>query len=193
MTTTVIKHHSDANDYLKKISIRSIKDVRALDVDLMLVLVNGDRIIINNGALDAMGSPDMALQFADGQLPLARVFQQIDQIDVSPEANLTVSSKEITRYNKNNTRTNRAREEEEEEGDKPVVADTGDRDPSAAADTRGSEGNTERPNYSSIKAPDHQKQITDAEINSQHEKNWGVQWPIAAGALALLAAAPPPP
>lgn len=26
MTTTVIKHHSDANDYLKKISIRSIKD-----------------------------------------------------------------------------------------------------------------------------------------------------------------------
>ncbi len=57
MTTTVIKHHSDANDYLKKISIRSIKDVRALDVDLMLVLVNGDRIIINNGALDAMGSP----------------------------------------------------------------------------------------------------------------------------------------
>ena len=137
MTTTVIKHHSEANEQLKKISIRSIKDVRALDVDLMLVLVNGDRIIINNGALDAMGSPDMALQFADGQLPLARVFQQIDQIDVSPEANLTVSSKEITRYNKNNTRTNKAREEEEEEGDKPVVVESGERDPSAAADKGG--------------------------------------------------------
>ncbi|PLY59104.1 hypothetical protein HBH1_02595 [Herbaspirillum sp. BH-1] len=47
--------------------------------------------------------------------------------------------------------------------------------------TRGNEGNTERPNYSTIKAPDNQKQITDAEINSQHEKNWGVQWPIAEG------------
>ncbi|TDY86635.1 UNVERIFIED_ORG: hypothetical protein DFO49_4551 [Herbaspirillum seropedicae] len=50
MTVTVLKL-SDADAYLKNISIRSIKDVRALDVDLMLVLVNGDRIIISSGAV----------------------------------------------------------------------------------------------------------------------------------------------
>ncbi|WP_343649479.1 hypothetical protein [Herbaspirillum sp.] len=85
MTITVLKQ-SEADAYLKNISIKAIKDVRALDVDLMLVLVNGDRIIINNGAVNALSSPEMALHFVDGQLPLASVFQQIDKIDVSPEA-----------------------------------------------------------------------------------------------------------
>ena len=46
MTITVLKL-SDADAYLKNISIKTIKDVRALDVDLMLILMNGDRIIIN--------------------------------------------------------------------------------------------------------------------------------------------------
>ncbi|MDR9839328.1 cell wall anchor protein [Herbaspirillum huttiense] len=188
MTVTVLKL-SDADAYLKNISIRSIKDVRALDVDLMLVLVNGDRIIISSGAVSAMSAPESSLQFADGQLPLASVFQQIDKIDVSPEANLTVSSKEITRYNQNNARNKKARKNEEEDSDKPVVVEDGERDPSAAAETSGSSGNTERPNFSPTRSPDNQSQIADAEINSQHEKNWGVQWPIAAGALALLAAA----
>lgn len=188
MTVTVLKL-SDADAYLKNISIRSIKDVRALDVDLMLVLVNGDRIIISSGAVSAMSAPESSLQFADGQLPLASVFQQIDKIDVSPEANLTVSSKEITRYNQNNARNKKARKNDEEDSDKPVVVEDGERDPSAAAETSGSSGNTERPNFSPTRSPDNQSQIADAEINSQHEKNWGVQWPIAAGALALLAAA----
>lgn len=188
MTVTVLKL-SDADAYLKNISIKSIKDVRALDVDLMLVLVNGDRIIISSGAVSAMSAPESSLQFADGQLPLASVFQQIDKIDVSPEANLTVSSKEITRYNQNNARNKKARKNDEEDSDKPVVVEDGERDPSAAAETSGSSGNTERPNFSPTRSPDNQSQIADAEINSQHEKNWGVQWPIAAGALALLAAA----
>ncbi|MCO4859118.1 hypothetical protein MKD49_21685 [Herbaspirillum sp. WGmk3] len=188
MTVTVLKL-SDADAYLKNISIKSIKDVRALDVDLMLVLVNGDRIIISSGAVSAMSAPESSLQFADGQLPLASVFQQIDKIDVSPEANLTVSSKEITRYNQNNARNKKARKNDEEDSDKPVVVEDGERDPSAAAETSGSSGNTERPNFSPTRSPDNQSQIADAEINSQHERNWGVQWPIAAGALALLAAA----
>ncbi|MBG7621984.1 hypothetical protein I5R65_21140 [Herbaspirillum sp. AP02] len=154
MTTTVLKHHSDAGTYLKKISI---KDERALDVDLMLILVNGDRTIINNGAIDAMGSPEMALQFSDGQLTLASVFQQKDKIDLSPGANLTVRPKAITRYNKNNTRNKKACEDEEEDGDKPVLVEPGEPDPSAAPDTRGCDGNTEQPSFSPIKAADHQK------------------------------------
>ncbi len=188
MTITVLKL-SDADAYLKNISIKTIKDVRALDVDLLLVLVNGDRIIINNGAVNALSSPDSSLQFADGKLPFSTMFQQIEKIDVSPEANLTVSSKEITRYNQNNAKNKKARKEEEEDGDKPVLVEPGEREPSAATESHGSSGNTEQPNFTPTKAPDHQSQIADAEINSQHEKNWGVQWPLAAGALALLAAA----
>ncbi|WP_017451203.1 hypothetical protein [Herbaspirillum rubrisubalbicans] len=188
MTITVLKL-SDADAYLKNISIKTIKDVRALDVDLLLVLVNGDRIIINNGAVNALSSPDSSLQFADGKLPFSTMFQQIEKIDVSPEANLTVSSKEITRYNQNNAKNKKARKEEEEDGDKPVVVEPGERKPSAATESHGSSGNTEQPNFTPTKAPDHQSQIADAEINSQHDKNWGVQWPLAAGALALLAAA----
>ncbi|WP_044528466.1 hypothetical protein [Herbaspirillum sp. B65] len=188
MTITVLKL-SDADAYLKNISIKTIKDVRALDVDLLLVLVNGDRIIINNGAVNALSSPDSSLQFADGKLPFSTMFQQIEKIDVSPEANLTVSSKEITRYNQNNAKNKKARKEEEEDGDKPVVVEPGEREPSAATESHGNSGNTEQPNFTPTKAPDHQSQIADAEINSQHDKNWGVQWPLAAGALALLAAA----
>jgi glutamate 5-kinase len=115
MTVTVLKL-SDADTYLKNISIKNIKDVRALDVDLMLVLRNGDSIIISNGAVSAMSAPESSLQFADGKLPLASVFQQIEKIDVSPEANLTVSSKEITRYNQNNARNKKARKDDEEAG-----------------------------------------------------------------------------
>lgn len=183
MTVTVLKL-SDADTYLKNISIKNIKDVRALDVDLMLVLRNGDSIIISNGAVSAMSAPESSLQFADGKLPLASVFQQIDKIDVSPEANLTVSSKEITRYNQNNARNKKARKDDEEAADKPVVIDDGEHDPRAAAQTSGSGGNTEQTNFTPTKSPDNQSQIADAEINSQQEKNWGVQWPIAAGAQA---------
>lgn len=189
MNTTVLKF-SESDAFLKSISIKTIKDVRALDVDLLLILVNGDRIIISNGAMQALNAPDMALQFSDGQLPLARVFQQIERIEVSPEANLTVSSKEITRYNQNNARVKK-HQKEDEDGDKPVILEEGERDPSAASATTGIGGNTDQPNFSPMRAADHQQQIADAEVNSDKEKdkNWGVQWPIAAGALALLAAA----
>ncbi|MET3434112.1 hypothetical protein ABIC71_003619 [Herbaspirillum seropedicae] len=88
MTTTVLKL-SESSAFLKAISLKSIKDVRALDVDLLLVLTNGDQILISGGAMHALNSPDMALQFSDGQLPLARVFEQIERINVSPEATLT--------------------------------------------------------------------------------------------------------
>ncbi len=187
MTTTVLKL-SEAAEFLKKISIRAIQDVRALDVDLLFVFANGERIIISGGAMQALNAPDTQLQFADGQLPLGRVFQQIDQINVSPEANLTVSSKEITRYNQNNTKADKVRKQEEE-SDKPIIAEEAEKAPRAALATSGDAGNTAIPEFSPVKSPDNQQQLSDVEINSRHEKNWGVQWPVAAGVLALLAAA----
>lgn len=187
MTTTVLKL-SEAAQFFMKVSIRSIKDVRALDVDLLIVLANGERIILSGGAMQALSAPDTQLHFADGQLQLGRMFQQIDQINVSPEANLTVSSKEITRYNQNNVKTDKARTQEDE-ADKPIIVEEGEKAPQAAVATSGVAGNTATPEFSPIKSPDSQQQLADVEVNSQHEKNWGVQWPIAAGALALLAAA----
>lgn len=189
MNTKTLKL-SESEAFLKSISIRTIKDVRALDLDLLLVLNNGDRIIITGGAMHALNAPEMALQFADGQLPLARMFEQIERIDVSPEANLTVSSKEITRYNQNNARVRKSKTEDED-GDKPIVLDKGERNPAASSDSNGVGGNSEDFNFAPVRAADHQKQLADAEINSNKEsdKNWGVQWPIAACALALLAAA----
>jgi hypothetical protein len=185
MTTTVLKL-SEAVEFLKKQSIRSIKDVRALDVDLLFVLASGERIILSGAAMQALSAPETMLQFADGQVALGRVFQQIDQINVSPEANLTVSSKEITRYNLNNTKTDKAKQQDEE-SDKPVVMEEGEKEAEAAQLTSGVAGNTTAPDFSPVKSPDSQQQMADVEINSQHEKNWGVQWPLAAGALALLA------
>lgn len=187
MTTTVLKL-SESSAFLKAISLKSIKDVRALDVDLLLVLINGDQILISGGAMHALNSPDMALQFSDGQLPLARVFEQIERINVSPEANLTVSSKEITRYNQNNIRKKKARQQDEE-GDKPIISPDDEKDPVAASETNGSGGNTNSTDYSPIRSTDNRKQLAEAEISSEKDKSWGVQWPIAAGALALLAAA----
>ncbi|MET3073337.1 hypothetical protein [Herbaspirillum seropedicae] len=187
MTTTVLKL-SESSAFLKTISLKSIKDVRALDVDLLLVLTNGDQILISGGAMHALNSPDMALQFSDGQLPLARVFEQIERINVSPEANLTVSSKEITRYNQNNARKKKARQQDEE-GDKPIISPDDEKDPVAATETNGTGGNTNSTDYSPIRSTDNRKQLAEAEISSEKEKSWGVQWPIAAGVLAVLAAA----
>ncbi|WP_244216358.1 cell wall anchor protein [Herbaspirillum rubrisubalbicans] len=187
MTTTVLKL-SEVTAYLKKFSIRSIKDVRALDVDLLVVFASGERIIISGGAMQALSAPETLLHFADGQLQLGRMFQQIDQINVSAEANLTVSSKEITRYNQNNVKTDKAKTQEDE-ADKPIIVEHGEKTPQAAVATSGVAGNTSTPEFTPVKSPDNQQQLAEVEINSQHEKNWGVQWPIAAGALALLAAA----
>jgi len=66
MNTTVLKL-SESDAFLRNISIRTIKDVRALDVDLLLILTNGDRIVISSGAMQALNAPDMTLQFSDGQ------------------------------------------------------------------------------------------------------------------------------
>ena len=95
MNTTVLKL-SESDAFLRNISIRTIKDVRALDVDLLLILVNGDRIVISSGAMQALNAPDMTLQFSDGQLPLARVFEQIERINVSPEATASDSGRSTT-------------------------------------------------------------------------------------------------
>jgi len=120
---------------LQKLSLRQVKDVRAIDVDLLIELSNGDRVIVSGGAVMALTQPDLVLQFADGALPIQRLFQQIEQITLSPEANLTVSSREITRYNKNNARLDKAIKKEEEAESKPVVNQPAEQTPQEGRST----------------------------------------------------------
>lgn len=177
----------EAAQYLKQISIKQIKDVRTLDIDLLIVLQNGDRIILSGGAVQALNTPDAPLPFADGQLKLGQLFQQVDQVNLSPEANLTVSSKEITRYNANNAKVNKAKKTMDEEGDKPVVAELGDQDPKAVTLSQGKVGgNSDEINYSTMRTAENQKQVAEVEVNSKLEKDWSVMWPVATGVLALL-------
>jgi len=190
MTTTTLTTR-DAANALKKISIKSIKDIRALDVDLLLELTNGDRIIISGGAVAALATPDLQMEFVEGALSLGHLFQQIDQIQLSPEANLTVASKGITRYNQNNAKVAKSadQQEEEEGGDKLVVTNPGENEPSAATSTHAGMGNASESEFPSIKVPDSQKEIASIEANSAKEESWSKVWPIATGLLAALAAA----
>ena len=84
---------SEASKVLKHIDIKNVKDIRALDVDLLIVLTNGDQIILSGGAVQALAQPDLPIEFANGALPLGKLFQQIEQINLSPEANYTAASK----------------------------------------------------------------------------------------------------
>jgi hypothetical protein len=188
MTTTTTLTARDAAQGLKNISIKSIKDIRALDVDLLIVLTNGDRIIVSGGAVAALTTPNLPVEFAEGALTLGGLFQQIDQIQLSPEANLTAASKEITRYNQNNAKVNKTAEKQQEDGDdKLVIAKPGDNDPRASSASHAGTGNTNEPEFPSVKSPDTQKEIASVEINSSKEESWSKVWPIAAGLLALLA------
>lgn len=187
-TTTITLTARDAAEALKKISIKSIKDIRALDVDLLIVLTNGDRIIVSGGAVAALTTPNLPIEFAEGALTLGGLFQQIDQIQLSPEANLTAASKEITRYNQNNAKVSKTSEKQQDNGeDKLVIAKPGDNDPRASSTTHAGMGNTNEPEFPSVKSPDMQKEMGAVEINSTKEESWSKLWPVAAGLLALLA------
>lgn len=135
-------------------------------------LLDGDKVRIDSSRLDGRYFNFKAFQTYAGK----------------DSATVTVSSKEITRYNQNNVKTDKVKQQDED-ADQPVVMEDGEKAPAAAVATTGVSGNTAAPDFSPVKSPDNQQQLADVEINSKHEKNWGVQWPLAAGALALLAAA----
>ncbi len=97
MSITVL-NLTEASTLLRTINRRDIKDVRAIDLDLALVLENGHKIIISRGAVAAVNSPQLVLEFADGDVILGEVFEKLNHIEVPPDAAVTVTSKEIKRY-----------------------------------------------------------------------------------------------
>ena len=118
MSITVL-NLTEASALLRTINKRDIKDVRAIDLDLALVLESGHKIIISRGAVAAVNSPQLMLEFADGDVALGDVFEKLNHIEVPADAAVTVTSKEITRYGiKRVVKPKVARNKQDQEADK---------------------------------------------------------------------------
>ncbi|RAM64812.1 hypothetical protein [Herbaspirillum rubrisubalbicans] len=79
--TTYTLDVTQAGTALRKIPIETIKDVRSLGIDLLLVLRSGGQILLREGALDALVNPNRRLEFSDGVLTLQQIFMQSEQFD----------------------------------------------------------------------------------------------------------------
>lgn len=189
MSITVL-NLTEASTLLRTINRRDIKDVRAIDLDLALVLENGHKIIISRGAVAAVNSPQLVLEFADGDVILGEVFEKLNHIEVPPDAAVTVTSKEIKRYGikrvvKAKDATKDQSEEQAEarpeiEEGKPVDALASDgalRQPATLGELTQKPGGTTSP-------------LSDGSAGSTPDKgSGGISWPVVAGGLGLLAAA----
>jgi hypothetical protein len=80
---------SDLNDMLvgdmqhvlrmfEKIRMQDIRDIRSVDTDMLFVMQNGQRILWQQGALDALQKPELMLIFKDGTLRAEQLFKQIE-------------------------------------------------------------------------------------------------------------------
>lgn len=189
MSITVL-NLTEASTLLRTINRRDIKDVRAIDLDLALVLENGHKIIISRGAVAAVNSPQLVLEFADGDVILGEVFEKLNHIEVPPDAAITVTSKEIKRYGikrvvkpkqaaKDNSEEQADAKPETEDG-KPVDALADDGALKQPADMGG------MAQKSGLTA----SSLNDAGNDKAGQAgSGGVSWPLVAGGLGLLAAA----
>ncbi|WP_413458209.1 hypothetical protein [Herbaspirillum huttiense] len=199
MSITVL-NLTEASALLRSINKRDIKDVRAIDLDLALVLENGHKIIISRGAVAAVNSPQMVLEFADGDIALGDVFEKLNHIEVPAEAAVTVTSKEIKRYGiKRVVKPKTARDEED--------ATRPDSDEARPTEALASDGGTANGRASEL--ADGGSGVRQADVSGIGEANTsstltaqgspgtesaaskgsGLSWPVIAGGLGLLAAA----
>lgn len=208
MSITVL-NLTEASALLRTINKRDIKDVRAIDLDLALVLESGHKIIISRGAVAAVNSPQLMLEFADGDVALGDVFEKLNHIEVPADAAVTVTSKEITRYGiKRVVKPKVARNKQDQEADKDKTdeenaasPDTDEARPAEAlAGNDGSGGSRSgdsgssditarkfasgKGSSSSLAIQD----VADAPADAGSSKG-GISWPVIAGGLGLLAAA----
>jgi hypothetical protein len=70
-----------AGTALRRIPIETIRDVRSLGIDLLLVLRSGGQILLREGALDALVHPNRSIEFSDGVLTLQQIFMQSEHFD----------------------------------------------------------------------------------------------------------------
>jgi hypothetical protein len=63
--------------------IQDIRDIRSVDVDLLLVFKGGQQVMWREGALTVLQKPDLVLLFRDGTLRAEQLFKQIEMIHLS--------------------------------------------------------------------------------------------------------------
>lgn len=68
---------------LRGIAIQSIRDIRSVGEDLLLTLDDASQLLIQQGALLSLTSPQLLLRFSDGILRLEQLFQQTEWHDLS--------------------------------------------------------------------------------------------------------------
>ncbi|WP_288392685.1 hypothetical protein [uncultured Herbaspirillum sp.] len=194
MTITVL-NLTEASSLLRTISKRDIKDVRAIDLDLVLVLENGHKIIISRGAVSAVNTPQVQLEFADGDVALGEVFEKLNHIEVPADAALTVTSKEITRYGIKRVAKGEADKKDKDVEDAPLKLELDAGKPtealaSAAGKSGGSvseqaDAGSAARTPSSFSSPS----LADPGATTSNDTGGSISWPVVGGGLALLAAA----
>jgi len=118
MSITVL-NLTEASSLLRTIHKRDIKDVRAIDLDLALVMENGHKIIISRGAVAAANTPQLVLEFADGDVAIGDVFEKLNHIEVPPETAGTFTVSETKRYGiKRVSKPKSAKNDQDQESDK---------------------------------------------------------------------------
>jgi len=201
MSITVL-NLTEASSLLRTIHKRDIKDVRAIDLDLALVMENGHKIIISRGAVAAANTPQLVLEFADGDVAIGDVFEKLNHIEVPPETAGTFTVSETKRYGiKRVSKPKSAKNDQDQESDKDnhdEGAARPDHSEPGPAEALGSDGgataartvqtvNASGAGSSSALAA---QDIPEAAANSGGSSNaGGISWPAIAGGLGLLAAA----
>ncbi|WP_299536088.1 hypothetical protein [uncultured Herbaspirillum sp.] len=190
MSVTVL-NLTEASTLLRTINKRDIKDVRAIDNDLALVMENGHKIIISRGAVTAVNSPQLVLEFADGDVALGDVFEKLNHIEVPNDATAPLTASEVKRYGIKRVvkAKDTAKDKDEEQAEARAEVDDG-----KPVATLASDGALKQPLAASEvaqKSAIPSSSLTEGSSTEAADNGGGLSfsWPAVAGGLGLLAAA----
>lgn len=190
MSVTVL-NLTEASTLLRTINKRDIKDVRAIDNDLALVMENGHKIIISRGAVTAVNSPQLVLEFADGDVALGDVFEKLNHIEVASDATAPLMTSEVKRYGIKRVvkAKDTAKDKDEEQAEARAEIDDG-----KPVATLASDGALKQPVAATDvaqKSTIPSSSLTEGSSTEAADNGGGLSfsWPVVAGGLGLLAAA----
>ena len=188
MSVTVL-NLTEASTLLRTINKRDIKDVRAIDNDLALVMENGHKIIISRGAVTAVNSPQLVLEFADGDVALGDVFEKLNHIEVASDATAPLTASEVKRYGIKRVvkAKDTAKDKDEEQAEARAEVDDG-----KPVATLASDGALKQPLAASEvaqKSAIPSSSLTEGSSTEAADNGGGLSfsWPAVAGGLGLLA------
>ncbi|MET2987999.1 adhesin [Herbaspirillum seropedicae] len=192
-----VSNLTEASALLRTIKKRDILDVRAIDLDLVLILENGHKLIISRGAAAAANTPQLTLEFADGDVALGEVFEKLNHIEVPPDTPpaATLTPQEIKRYGikrvvKGKTTKNDENTDEQQTASKPETTDGKPADALASSDSPSVSQHSDA-SSTAIKSSLATPSVTEASAGSAADSSGSssFSWPVIAGGLGLLAAA----